>query len=412
MSRAGPKPIVESPPHGDGRPETNERALRLRIRQQELLAHFGVRALKGTPFTDLLEEAAHISAEGLNAELCKVLEFVPSENQLVMRAGVGWDEGLVGTARLPIDLSSPAGFALHTGKPVISNHLENEERFDTPPLLAVHGVRRAINVILQGDGAPFGVLEADSRSEGEFSEYDIAFLQGVANILGMAIERQRHERALEAAIEHQKVLVKEINHRVKNSLQVVASVLNLQARADPKFAPRLQEASSRIMAIGRAHERLYRSPDVAKVDLAGYLSDICHDLSKITPNCQISFDASGALFLTTDRAVGVALVVSELVTNAAKHAYPEGSCGLISVRLSATDSATAQVSVRDEGVGLPPAFETDNRGGLGMRLTRALAKQSGAILRIERPTKGTEFVLEMPIEAPLSPGNPGEPSDE
>jgi GAF domain-containing protein len=83
---------------------------------------------------------------------------------------------------------------LRTGKPVISNHLENEQRFRTPELLAEHGVRRAMNVILQGDGSPFGVLEVDSTSEGEFSEHDIAFLQGAANILGMAIEHQAYQR--------------------------------------------------------------------------------------------------------------------------------------------------------------------------------------------------------------------------
>jgi two-component sensor histidine kinase len=397
MPPTDPKPVVEAPPDGDARLEVNERALRLRIRQQELLAHFGVRALRGIPFTELLDEAVHISAEGLNAELCKVLEFIPSENQLVMRAGVGWDEGLVGMARLPADLASPSGFALRTGKPVISNHLQSEERFDTPDLLAAHSVRRAINVILQGDGAPYGVLEADSRSEGEFSEHDIAFLQGVANILGMAIERQDHERALQAAIEHQRVLVKEINHRVKNSLQLVASVLNLQARDDPGLAPRLQKASSRIMVIGRAHDRLYRSPQVEKVELAGYLSDICHDLSKIAPNCQISFDASGELFLDTDQAVALALIVSELVTNAAKHAYPNGTGGQIWVCLAHTQGKVARVSVRDEGVGLPTNFDIDSRVGLGMRLTRALAKQSGATSRVERHARGAEFVLEITI---------------
>ncbi len=103
---------------------------------------------------------------------------------------VGWDEGVVGSASVGADLASPAGFALRTGKPVISNHLENEERFRTPELLVEHGIRRAMNVILQGDGSPFGVLEVDSRSEGEFSEHDVAFLQGAANILGMAIEQK------------------------------------------------------------------------------------------------------------------------------------------------------------------------------------------------------------------------------
>jgi two-component sensor histidine kinase len=397
VTRTDPKPVVEAPPNGGVRVEVNERALQVRIRQQELLAHFGVQALKGIPFTELLDDAVHVSAQGLNAELCKVLEFIPSENKLVMRAGVGWDDGLVGTARLPADLESPSGFALRTGRPVISNHLHKEERFATPALLAAHGVRRAINVILQGAGAPYGVLEVDSRSEGEFSEHDIAFLQGMGNILGMAIERQRHERALAAALEHQKLLVKEINHRVKNSLQLVASVLTLQAKADPNIGQRLQEASSRIMAIGRAHERLYRSPEVEKIEIAEYLSDICHDLSKITPNCRISFDASEPLFLDTDRAVCLALMVSELVTNAAKHAYPNGTYGQIWVCLACIDGKVARVSVRDDGVGLPAAFDTNARVGLGMRLIEALSKQSEATFRVERQARGAEFVLEIPI---------------
>src|ERR1041384_7214229 len=221
------KPVVEHPPKGDGLPEINQRALNLRIRQQEILAELGVAALKGTPFPALLDNTVRAVAEGLEAELCKALEYIPAENRLLMRAGVGWDAGLVGTATIGADLASPSGYALRTGKPVISNHLESEERFRTPELLAAHGVRRAINVILQGDGAPYGVLEVDSRSEGEFGEHDIAFLQGAANVLGMAIERQRQEQALNAALEHQKVLVKEINHRVKNSLQLVASMLPL-----------------------------------------------------------------------------------------------------------------------------------------------------------------------------------------
>jgi two-component sensor histidine kinase len=369
----------------------------LSARCEEILAELGVTALKGTPFTELLDETVRLSAEGLEAEFCKVLEYIPSENRLLMRAGVGWDEGLVGTASVGADLASPSGFALRTGKPVISNHLEIEERFRTPELLAAHGVRRAINVILQGDGAPYGVLEVDSRSEGEFSEYDIAFLQGAANILGMAIERQRHERALKAALEHQRVLLQEINHRVKNSLQLVASMLNLQAGDDPEVGRRLQEASSRIMAIGRAHDRLYRSPQVEKIDLSSYLSDICRDLNEVTSNCDLHFEASGPVFLGTDRAIALALVVTELVSNAAKHAYPNGIRGRMWVRLTHAHGEIARVSVRDEGAGLPVNFETSKRIGLGMRLISALVKQAGADLHIERRTPGTEFILDISV---------------
>src|SRR5262249_6943442 len=162
-----------------------------------------------------------------------------------------------------------------------------------------------------GDGAPYGVLEVDSQSEGEFSEHDISFLQGAANILGMAIERQIKERALTAALAHQQVLLKEINHRVKNSLQLVATMLKLQPGNDPQVGQLLQEASSRIMAIGRAHDRLYRSPQVEKIELADYLSDICRDLNDIAPNCDVHFEGSGPLMFNTDQAIGLALAVTE-----------------------------------------------------------------------------------------------------
>ncbi len=188
------QPVVEQTPGNKPAADITERSLRLRIRQQEILAELGVLALQGPKFTDLLNQTARLTADGLDAEYCKVLEYLPAENRLLVRAGVGWHEGVVGQASVGADLASPGGFALRTGKPVISNHLENEERFRTPELLVEHGIRRAMNVILQGDGLPFGVLEVDSRSEGEFSEHDIAFLQGAANILGMAIEQQRSQQ--------------------------------------------------------------------------------------------------------------------------------------------------------------------------------------------------------------------------
>src|SRR5215468_4612315 len=138
------------------------------------------------------------------------MQYLPDEKRLLVRAGVGWPPGIVGQASVGTDLASPAGYALRTGKPVISNHLENEQRFRTPELLIEHGIRRAMNVILQGDGSPFGVLEVDSRSEGEFSEHDIAFLQGAANILGLAIEQQQYQRKLQAALERHQVLLREV----------------------------------------------------------------------------------------------------------------------------------------------------------------------------------------------------------
>jgi two-component sensor histidine kinase len=391
------QPVVEIPPDAPAVAEVSQRGLDLRIRQQEILAELGVAGLKGIAFEQLLDQTVRLVAEGLEAELAKVLEYIPAEKRLLMRAGVGWDPGLVGIATIGADLESPSGFALRTGKPVISNHLENEERFRTPELLSTHSVRRAMNVILQGDGAPYGILEVDSRSEGEFAEHDIAFLQGAANILGMAIERQRHERRLNEALEHQQVLVKEINHRVKNSLQLVSSMLNLQAGGDPVVAERLQDASSRIAAIARAHDRLYRSPQIEKINLGDYLVEVCRDLNEVMPHCEVECVASETIYMSTDRAIRVALLVTELVTNSAKHGYPDRQPGRIWVNLARGDRDTAHITVRDEGEGLPPGFDMGRGGGLGMRLAMALAQQTDAVIRANRLGKGTEFLIEMPL---------------
>src|SRR5512141_2173858 len=293
-SSAPKEPVVERRPGGNQPDDLTGRALRLRIRQQEILAELGVLALQGTKFIDLLNHTARLTAEGMEAEYCKVLEYIPTENRLLVRAGIGWDEGVVGSASVGADLASPAGYALRTGKPVISNHLENEQRFRTPELLVEHGIRRAMNVVLQGDGSPFGVLEVDSRTDGEFSEHDVAFLQGAANILGMAIEQQQYQRKLQAALDRHQVLLKEVNHRVKNSLQVVSSMLHLQANdvGDPDLSERLQEASSRVNAVGRANERLAYNADYENIDLVDYLREVIGDLMSSVAPCTIHFEAS------------------------------------------------------------------------------------------------------------------------
>lgn len=386
-----PEPVVERMPTGAAPADTlDARALRLRLRQQEILAQFGVSALKGTSLIELLNESTRLSAQGLEAEFAKVLEYIPKENRLLMRAGVGWDAGLVGHASVGGDVQSPSGYALHTGKPVISNHLKGEQRFRTPDLLAAHGVRRAINVILQGEGAPYGVLEVDSRSEGEFSEYDIAFLQGIANLLGMAIERQRRESVLKEALTLQTDMQKEINHRVRNSLQLVASVLNLQAKEEPALRQPLHQASARIMAIGRVHERLFSSPQVESIQFVEYLRDICVDLDDLTPNCNVHFVADARAHVPTDQAIMLALIVAELITNAAKHAYRDPADGSVWVQLSRGANDALQISVRDEGDGIRQDAPT---GGLGMTLIATLARQARATVRYETGGTGTTATL-------------------
>ena len=371
------------------------RALHQRIRQQEILAELGVGALQGAGFEQLLADTARLTAEGLRAEFCKVLEYLPAVNQFLVRAGVGWDPGIVGVAKIGADLASPAGFALKTGRPVISNHLEIEERFRTPEILVRHGVHRAMNVILQGDGRPFGVLEVDSRSSDEFVEYDLAFLQGAANILGMAIERERHERNLKTALQRHQFLIGEMNHRVKNSLALVASMLRLQARedSDPAFAEQLEDATLRVGAIARVHEQLYQTSDVERFDVGRYIEAICKDLGASFAQCEIFVEAQPGIIISTDRAISSALIVNELVSNAAKHAYHGLGAGRVWVKVAATGVDSFSIAVRDEGDGVPEDFEFGKGKGLGARMIRALAQQLNASLEVVARHPGAEFIV-------------------
>jgi two-component sensor histidine kinase len=391
-------PIVEPSSSGDN-PPTGLRALQDRIRQQELLAQLGVIALQGATFDELLAETARLTAIGLDVEFCKILEHVPSNNRLLVRAGVGWDAGVVGVASVGADLESPAGFALRTGKPVISNHLENEERFRTSELLQQHGIKRAMNVILQGDGRPFGVLEVDSRSEDEFLEYDLAFLQGAANILGMAIERERHEKRLTAALEKQKFLLKEMNHRVKNSLSMVTSMLNLQARDNANLAltGHLTDAANRIAAIAKFYDQLSLGADVERMDIGQYVRAICKDLDGTVAQCHIDVGVVDGIFVATDRAIAVALIVNELVSNSAKYAYPRDVGGIIYIQVVRNSTHAFSISVRDNGAGVGPHFDPHKATGLGLRLVTAFTRQLDAKIDIRRHDPGTEIVITVPL---------------
>jgi two-component sensor histidine kinase len=398
MSDAKTPPIIEQTPN-EVVPDLTQKALEQRIRQQEILSELGVLALQGASFDNLLEKAVRLTAEGLHVQFCKILRHVPEENRLEVVAGVGWDKGIVGVASVGADLASPAGFALRTGKAVISNHLENEERFRTPDLLAQHGIRRAMNVILQGDGKPFGVLEVDSRSDHEFIQHDLAFLQGTANVLGMAIERERNERHLRAALARQRFLVKEMNHRVKNSLAIVSSLLQMQGRTgNEETSKQFEETARRVNAIARAHERLYRNNYVESMDLGTYIEEVCQDMDSSIIQCALQVEAQHGIGIKVDNAISVALIIVELVTNSAKYAYPGDKGGKIWVTIQRDGHKNIKIVVRDEGIGFPEKFDPQKSRGLGMRIIQAFAKQLQTSLAFNNLSPGSEVMFLFPID--------------
>ena len=365
-----------------------------RLEQQAALSNFGMDALKSSSIPDLLEHAANTAALGMRATLSKILEYRKAENDLFIRAGVGWRAGVVGKVAFGTDLESPAGYAFQTGSPVISNHLKGEAQFRTPALMIEHGVKRAINVLITYGGGRWGVLEVDSSSGGEFEAADLAFLQGLANFIGVALDRQVAEDRLSLALDYQKILVQEASHRVKNSLAILSSLLKMKAKSSktPDEADALGDASDRVIAVARTHDRLWREADGDTVDLGALITDVCETLGKQLEHIDLRCSAE-TIEVVPDQAVSFALLLTELVTNAAKHAY-DANGGVVHVRLT-RDGSNWTLEVSDEGVGLGADFSIEAAGedSLGMSLIKALTQSLGGTVEIvEGP--GTAFRMQ------------------
>ncbi len=171
-----------------------EAVLDLRARQQQALAALGMVVLRQRNFQTVCNLAVECIVRTLDVELCKVLELLPSGQEVLLRAGIGWQEGLVGRATVSTGMHSQAGYTLAADKAVIVEDMRTEIRFSGPPLLHDHGVVSGMSCIILGaEDRPWGVLGAHTTSLRRFTKDDIAFLQGVANVLAGAIQREEAE---------------------------------------------------------------------------------------------------------------------------------------------------------------------------------------------------------------------------
>lgn len=374
-----------------------------RRQQQALLREFGSAALQTRDFKQILQQAAELSAQGLRCSYAKVLEYLPDEKRLVVRAGIGWPEGTVDHALLGADLGSPAGFAFQTGQSVVSNHLQAETRFRTPELLATHGIKRAINVLIRrgGDGdTPFGVLEADSPDPGQFDDADADFLAGFAGLLGIAIERQHADAKLQKALEHADLLTREMSHRVKNSLSSVVGLLRVQGRGSDSLDVKnaLENAAMRVASIAEVHDHLWRGSRIGFVDLSDFIDHLCNNLQSSSPEHMLRW-RSDPITLSADKAIPLGLLVNELVTNAVKYAYVDGP-GVITVDAREIDGQLL-VEISDEGSGLPDGFDIEHpRKSLGFRVISGLVRQLMGELTISKNMpRGALFRIKFPLDA-------------
>jgi PAS domain S-box-containing protein len=174
-----------------------EEALKARARQQAAVAELGQRALLETDLSALMDQAVTLVGQTLEVAYCKILELLPDGEALLLRAGVGWKEDLVGQVTLNTTTTSQASYTLYASEVVIVQDLHTETRFKGDPLLLDHGLVSGISVIIHGQEQPFGILGAYTSQRRTFSQDDVHFLQAVANVLATAFERKRVEEALQ-----------------------------------------------------------------------------------------------------------------------------------------------------------------------------------------------------------------------
>lgn len=385
-----------------------------RLRQQELLALFGLFVADRLDLDSLLREACRVTADGLSAELSKILEWVREGDYLLMRAGFGWDPELLNWATMSASPETPAGHALATNKPVLSTADGAAEPLTTSSLMARYGVKKSISVLIPTLSGHFGVLEVDCICDCDFSRHDVNFVSSVAHLLGAAITRsdadaalRLNQLALESANAKQTMLAKEIHHRVKNGLQLVASLLSMQGRTSkiPEVRNALADAEMRVIAVARVYDHLSETAGVATVELGSFLSELCASLVASAPKHSLSFQCDEALPAPSERAIYLGLIVNELVTNAVKYAYPDDG-GAIIVRVRSERDDWLRVEVIDHGVGLPDDGAPGDRIGLGAQLSEMLATLLGGKLRIEQANPGVRCILRIgPAKTGLMAGS-------
>jgi PAS domain S-box-containing protein len=212
------------------------------------------------------------------------------------------------------------------------------------------------------------------------------------------LEKQVIERteALNKTLHEKEILLQEIHHRVKNNMQIITSLLNLQSRTidDPVVLNMIKESQSRIRAMALVHERIYKSGDISSIDLKDYIQFVTRELFSFygVKSQLIRFTINApAIKVNINSAIPLGLMVNELLTNAIKHAFPENRKGEIVIDIT-KDKKDISLVVRDNGIGIPQEFDWRNAKSLGLRLVISLVEQLSGTIELDR-TAGTTFTI-------------------
>lgn len=396
-----------------------EADLRNRAHQQAVVAELGQQALASTELTALMDKAVAAVAGVLAVEYCKVLELLPDGKVMLLRAGVGWKEGLVGTATVQTGVESQAGFTLMSQEPVVVEDLRFERRFSGPPLLHDHHVVSGLSVLIGNPEKPYGVLGAHTTRKRHFTSDDVNFLQAVANLLAAAVNRTRAEEEIVRGSERMKVFAYSVSHDLKNpALAVYGLTSLLRRRYGEALVPEAQvlcdqilRGSEQIVALVEQINLFITTKEspltIEKVKLGGLFHVVQEEFSASLNIRQVTWSVPEGLPEVNADRLALLRVMRNLVDNALKY----GGEQLSEIRLGYQESEDYHIlSVYDDGVGIDEEasqrifglFKRSEtaRGitgtGLGLAIVKEIAERHQGKVWVEPgPDRGTTFFFSL-----------------
>ncbi|MDG2617968.1 PAS domain S-box protein [Thermoleptolyngbya sichuanensis XZ-Cy5] len=331
----------------------------------------------------LSPETGHILRA--NQRFCQMLGYTPEEM----------------TRFTPADITYPADWNLSA--PLLEQAMRETSRLGSPQEVPHFRIEKRL---IHKDGQILWVELTACFVRNDLSRlgYGVAMVQEIG-------DRKQADAQIRTSLQEKEVLLKEIHHRVKNNLQVISSLLRMQARRldDRTTATLLLESQNRVQSMAIIHEQLYQSANFSKIDLDNYIRPLVANLFQtygVSQQHIVPAIATHGLSFNLNTAIPCGLIINELVSNALKYAFPEGQSGNITICVEiqppADDSTTSHLgtlTVSDNGVGMPPDLDWQHTNSLGLVIVRSLVAQLQGDLELQRES-GTMFIIRFPIANP------------
>jgi two-component sensor histidine kinase len=211
------------------------------------------------------------------------------------------------------------------------------------------------------------------------------------------IQKRDAEERIKKSLQEKNILLKEIHHRVKNNLQIISSLLNLQSRSidNEKYLNIFKESQNRIRTMALVHEKLYQSDDLGHINLPNYLYNVAmnlfHSYSSNSREIQLKTDIDD-ISLDIELAIPCGLIVNELISNSIKYAFPEDRHGKINLEVKLMNDELYEIVIKDDGIGIPDSISLEKTSSLGLQLVRALVNQINGEMSLFK-NNGTKFVI-------------------